>query len=56
LISLYFFELSGGTAGAQLQTILSSPAVTAALSLPVEMATTVLQQHINNALQVYTIR
>lgn len=43
--------LQGGTAGAQLQTILSSPAVTAALSLPVEMATTVLQQHINNALQ-----
>lgn len=43
--------LQGGAAGAQLQTILSSPAVTAALSLPVEMATTVLQQHINNALQ-----
>lgn len=42
----------GGAAGAQLQTILSSPAVTAALSLPVEMATTVLQQHINSALQV----
>lgn len=43
--------LQGGAAGAQLQTILSSPAVTAALSLPVEMATTVLQQHINTALQ-----
>jgi transcription initiation factor TFIIA large subunit len=45
-------NVTGGAAGAQLQTILSSPAVTAALSLPVEMATTVLQQHINNALQV----
>lgn len=43
--------LQGGTAGAQLQTILSSPTVTAALSLPVELATTILQQHINNALQ-----
>lgn len=46
------YRYPGGAAGAQLQTILSSPAVTAALSLPVEMATTVLQQHINSALQV----
>lgn len=43
----------GGAAGAQLQSILSSPTVTAALSLPVELATTILQQHINNALQVF---
>ena len=42
----------GGAAGAQLQAILSSPNVTAALSLPVELATNVLQQHINQALQV----
>ena len=44
--------LQGGAAGAQLQTVLSSPTVTAALSLPVEMAQTLLQQHINQALQV----
>lgn len=45
----------GGAAGAQLQTILSSPTVTAALSLPVELATTVLQQHINKALNITTV-
>merc|ERR1712071_149818 len=43
--------LQGGAAGAQLQAVLSSPTVTAALALPVELATTVLQQHINAALQ-----
>lgn len=48
--------LQGGAAGAQLQSILSSPTVTAALSLPVELATTILQQHINNALQPSTAR
>jgi hypothetical protein len=47
--------LQGGAAGAQLQTVLSSPTVTAALSLPVEMAQTLLQQHINQALQVSVI-
>lgn len=46
--------LQGGAAGAQLQTVLSSPTVTAALSLPVEMAQNLLQQHINQALQVST--
>jgi len=46
--------LQGGAAGAQLQSVLSSPTVTAALSLPVEMAQTLLQQHINQALQVST--
>ena len=43
---------SGGTAGAQLQSVLSSPAVTAALQLPVEIATSVLQTQIDNALRV----
>ena len=47
--------LQGGAAGAQLQSVLSSPTVTAALSLPVEMAQTLLQQHINQALQVSVI-
>ena len=46
-----FLYSSGGGAGPKLQAILISPAVTAALSLPVEMATTVLQQHINDGLQ-----
>ena len=44
--------MSGGTAGVLLQAILSSPPVIAPLSLPVEMATAVLQQHINIALHV----
>lgn len=47
--------LQGGAGGAQLQAVLSSPSVTAALSLPVELATTVLQQHINAALQVFNL-
>ena len=47
----WFTFSSGVRAGVQLQAILSSPAVTAAFSLPIEMATTVLQQHISNALQ-----
>lgn len=46
------FASLGGSAGAQLQAVLSSPTVTAALSLPVDIATTVLQQHINAALNV----
>merc|ERR1712071_539582 len=43
--------LQGGEAGKKLQAVLSSPTVTAALALPVELATNVLQQHINAALQ-----
>ena len=48
----YHWLLSGGAAGQKLQAVLSSPTVTAALALPVELATNVLQQHINAALQV----
>jgi len=48
--------LQGGTAGAQLQSVLSSPAVTAALQLPVEIATSVLQTQIDNALRSNTVR
>lgn len=43
---------AGGAAGAQLQSVLSSPAVTAALQLPVDIATSVLQTQIDNALRV----
>merc|ERR1712071_205780 len=43
--------LQGGEAGKKLQAVLSSPTVTAALALPVELATNILQQHINAALQ-----
>jgi len=44
--------ISGGTAGPKLKKIISSPSVTSALALPVEIATAVLQQHIITAFHV----
>jgi len=49
------YTLQGGTAGAQLKSVLSSPTFTAALSLPVEISQTLIQQHINQAFKISVI-
>jgi hypothetical protein len=46
------YTLQGGTAGVQLKSVLSSPTFTAALSLPVEMSQTLIQQHIYQAFKI----